>query len=567
MTRTVQTFLCLLLAAACLLTACGDRRGGEEPEPDYEDYLSGSTELVMRQASDSVFTLNYDPEASINPIRSKSAVNLQFSSLIYDSVFTVDEDFNWSSEIVTEYRTEDFAWWVFEIDTSIVFSDGTPMTAADVAYSIRLAQQSSQFGGRLSCIYGVSALSDESFAISAAQAISRLPAMLNIPIIKKGDAYEDYPLGTGPYMLDRERCALVLNPLNRHASEMPLKAVHLRPYLEVTARIAAFDEAALDLVTNDPTGLYNLGYGGTNETRYYDTTCMHYIGFNTQGNFFQSGLVRAAVGRLVDRTYVVESLMNGCGVAAALPVHPRTELYDEAYAASLQYDPAMAERLFRDGGVEDLDQDGALEVMVTGIIVELDIKFIVNNDSTVKVREARRLTEELNALGVTTTLYELSWEDYTNALIAGEYDMYYGEIMLSADWNLGKLFAVPGEKARKEGLWGMNYARNTDENYAARYAEFLGAPEGPSQKSAFLAAAQYVGENGFIIPICFERREILTHRGVVSGIRATQYDLFHRFVDWTFDFGGPEGDAPVAPPPTPEPTETPEDETEPEAGA
>ena len=486
----------------------------------------------MREASDHVFSLNFDPESGINPLRAESAANMQFWSLVYDSVFAVDEDFSFSSEIVTDYRTDDYVWWVFDVDTTITFSDGTPLTAGDVAYSIQMAQRSDYYSARLSCIYGASALSDDSFAITAAQANSRLPAMLNIPVIKRGAYSEDDPLGTGPYMLGEDRGGLVTNPLSRHAGEMPLDVIYLKDRMKTDARIAAFEEAEIDIVTNDPTGMYNLGYGSTNETRYYDTTNMHFIGFNTRGNYFQSARTRGAVAYLLDRDYVADSLMNGCGVAAALPVHPRSELYDAAYAGSLAYDPETAAALFEEGGVGDLDDDGVLEILVTGIIVELNIKFIVNNDSSVKLSAARRLTEELNALGITTTLYELSWEDYMSALVSGDFDMYYGELRLGADWNLGSLFRIPGRADREQGVWYMNYARTTDETYAEKYAAYLGAPD-EERYDAFQEAARYVLESGLILPICFERRAVLTHRGVVSGMHATQYDLFHRFSEWS----------------------------------
>ena len=46
---------------------------------------------------------------------------------------------------------------------------------------------------------------------------------------------------------------------------------------------------------------------------------------------------------------------------------------------------------------------------------------------------------------------------------------------------------------------------------------------------------KYVAESAAIVPICFERREVLTHRGVVTGVNATQYDVFHNFTEWTID--------------------------------
>lgn len=530
-------FICFLLALL-LLAGCGGgtAAGSGEAEGPAEavDAEPAGTALSRRTAADGVFSLNFDPEAGCNPIRAASAANMQFWSLLYDSVFTVDEDFNVSSEIVTGITTSDNVWWVFTVRTDVLFSDGTPLTARDVAYSIQRAQQTGYYGARLKSVYGVGALSDDTFAITASQANSQLPALLNIPIIKNGDYSEDWPLGSGPYMLDEAHGALVTNPLSRHAGEAPLEAVYLKDYMDAGERIAAFEESRIDIVTNDPTGMYNLGYGSSNETRYFDTTNLHFIGFNTRSYYFQSANTRSAVAYLVDRDYVADKLMRGCGVAAALPVHPRSALYDAEYAAGFDYGPEVAAALLRAAGVEDLDGDGELDFLVTGIVVKPRVRFIVNNDSAVKIAAARRLAEELNGLGVTTTLYELSWDDYMKALESGDYDMYYGELRLRADWDLSSLFRVPDLNARTVD-WGQNYARIADESYAQLYGAYLAASE-EERYDAFQEAARRVCDSAVLIPVCFERREVLTHRGVVAGMRPTQYDLFHGFLDWSINF-------------------------------
>ena len=540
MKQSVLRRLCLLLCLV-LLAGCGGDGGLElENESGGESLAPSGIELVERTPADNLFSLNYDPEAPMNPIRAESAANMQFFSLLYDTVFTVDDEFHYSSEIVTGVHTEDYVWWTFDVRQDVTFSDGSPLTAVDIAYSIRMAlqQQNTFYKNRLSCVMGISALSNDMFAITTTKADSLLPAVLNIPIIRSGDYFEDFPVGSGPYVLSEDHERLEKNPDNRHAAQLPVDTVYLKNFMDTSTRITAFEDARIDVVTNDPTGMYNLGYGSTNETRYYDTTNMHYIGFNTRSNYFQMVLPRLAVAKLIDRDYVVSDLMNNCGVTAAIPVHPRSGLYDEELASQQFYDPIGSRNLFQEAGVDDLDGDGALEILVTGIVVELRIKFIVNNDSSVKVVAARRICDELNAMGISTTLYELRWEDYVTALTNGDYDMYYGEIRLAMDWDLSYLFQVPETPKEPDTpiSWGMNYARNTDERYQSLYRAYLGASD-IGRYDAFQNVAQAITESGIIIPICFEGRQVLTHRGVVSGVRATQFDVFHRFYDWTISLG------------------------------
>ena len=530
--------LLVILALALLLTGCAGARQNtaqvEAPAPVYDQVIPG-TEVKERQPADRVFSLNYDPNSSMNPISAESSANMQFWSLLYDSVFEVNPDWTVTSEVITDWQSDDYIWWIFHVDTTIQFSDGTPLSAVDVAYSIQRAQQSSHYENRLSIIYGISAFGGDTVAVTTKYANSQFPALLNIPIIKKGDYFEERPLGTGPYMLSEEGDRLVLNGYNRHAAEMPVDTVYLRDCMDTSARIRAFEEAGIDLVVNDPTGMYNLGYGSSNETRYFDTSNLHYIGFNTESMYFLSAAARCAVGFAADREAIVSSLLSGCGVATTLPVHPASPYYDEAYAKGFAFDAEKAALMFQNAGVSDYDSDGALEMLITGIVVELNIRFLVNSDSTAKVLAARKICEQLNALGITTTLYELTWADYIERLETGEYDMYYGEIRLTPDWNLSELFRPRTDRSKDETFQGINYARTKDVSYVALYEKYLAEAEPAARNEAFQAINRYVTETGIILPICFERRELLTHRGVATGISATQYDVFHNFYEWTID--------------------------------
>jgi len=536
---TEKKLMIIVLAVTLLLTGCGGQSTSadeaEGPAAQAVSPLDAEDALPTRQAIDDVFSLYFDPEGGTNPLQAENAANMQFWSLLYDSVFTVDENFDCTSDIVETVDSDDYTWWVFHMYSGLQFSDGTPLTASDVVYSIRRAGQSDYYQKRLSGIYGISALDDTTFAITTSYADSQFPALLNIPIIKNGDYFEDWPIGSGPYVLNEDHTALELNRLGRYADEMPIDTIYLKNYADTSGRITAFENAALDLVTNDPTGMFNLGYGSTNEIRYYDTSNLHYIGFNMKGMYFQYFRIRQAMGYAIDRDYITEELMSGCGTPTALPVHPKSALYDAEYAQQFTYDPEQALALLNAAGLDDLDGDGENELLVTGIVVELDIKFIVNNDSSAKVAAARQICQELNDMGVTTNLYELSWSDYMKALETGDYDMYYGELRMTPDWDLSDLFRIyEGRRNPDLPFEGMNYAQNTDSTYCELYSAYLAAPEA-ERAAAFQEVLQYIGEGAPILPICFERRQILTHRGVVSGINATQYDLFHNFSDWTID--------------------------------
>ena len=113
--------------------------------------------------------------------------------------------------------------------------------------------------------------------------------------------------------------------------------------------------------------------------------------------------------------------------------------------------------------------------------------------------------------------------------------MYYGEIRMTPDWNLSELLRPRENRSKDATFQGMNYARTRDYGYVNLYEKYLAAPDESERTEAFQQISRYITETGIILPLCFEKRELLTHRGVAAGISATQYDVFHNFNEWTIN--------------------------------
>jgi ABC-type transport system substrate-binding protein len=163
--------------------------------------------------------------------------------------------------------------------------------------------------------------------------------------------------------------------------------------------------------------------------------------------------------------------------------------------------------------------------MLTGIAMEINLVFIVCSDSSVKVSAAREIAEDLRSLGISVTLRELSWDDYNTALENGNFDMYYAETRLTADFDLSRLITTGGS---------LNYGKVYDTSVKQSIEDYLSASDDDRRMACDLMC-QAVAESALITPICFEKQQVLTHRGIVSGVSATQYNIFNCFENWEID--------------------------------
>lgn len=523
--KKLITTIAFLLAMCLMFCGCSLLEFGiaDLSETDEEDG-SGSTDTVVdTYVADDVFSLNCDMNSSINPLTSSSELNLMFSFLIYESLFDVDESLNVTqSRLVTEYSSSDGIHWYFTISASVAMHDGTMLTAQDVAYSINRARTSTLYSDRLQIISGCSA-SEDVMSITLSRVNMQLPALLNIPIIKDGSIEEAIPAGSGPYVVNDSRSALELFVSHPDASSMPLEQIYLVKYETAEDKITAFEDSIIDLVLNDPNSLSDLGYGSANTVRGFATTSMHYIGFNQNSSIMQYAGARHAVTYAIDRETITANLMGGSAVSATLPISPMSNLYNANFAARYDYDLDKCLTVLKNTGIEDLDYDGMLEHLVASVPAEISIDFIVNSDSAGKVAAARKITEALCGIGLDVTLRELSWEDYVSALAQGDFDMYYAEVRLTADFDLTRLLSSSG---------ALNYGDVSDAALDTYIAEYLAATD-EERTQRVEVMYQYIMDTSPIAVICFEKQELVMHRGVISGTTPTQYNVFNSFTDWT----------------------------------
>ena len=549
-----RKFFALLLAAAMLfsLAACGEAAAGPEatPEPAPDDgaaTVSGQT-LTFGDAADSVFSLSLDYEESLNPVKTQSTLNQLVDCLVYDRLFEVDENFNVTSRVLSDWyysKNEDSAGvWVLRVKDGIQMHDGSTLTAQDVAYSVSCiftSEKHKNLQMQIGRVYS-SAFNGEVYLATEGADNAQLPQRMSIPIIKAGSVGDEVPAGSGPYMYNEDRTALVKFDGYENSESLPLDEVQLRAYRGMEELITEFESGLVDLVVNDPTGIYNMGYGGKNEKRVITTTNLHFIGFNSKSRFFQYDAYRCAMNWIVNRDKIVSDTLDGNAVATVLPIHPNSSLYDTDIASQFSYDPARCLTELERGGCRDLDADGMLEFALSGMKVDIELNFAVCADNAAKVQEARQIAEDMEAIGLSVNLRELTWKDYLAALRTGyidadqeepeiPMDMYLAEVALTGDWNILTLISGDWEEDNT-----LNYGGWENSELERLTEAYLGAKD-DDRAQAVRDWLQLLTTTTVILPVCFETRDVISHLGTISGMSPNQYDIFHNITAWTVHIG------------------------------
>ena len=102
-------------------------------------------------------------------------------------------------------------------------------------------------------------------------------------------------------------------------------------------------------------------------------------------------------------------------------MYPTCAAYPTELADSLSFDLEKCKMILQNFGLKDADGDGRFDSMSGA--GELTFTMILCSDSSAKAGMARKFAQDMNSIGITVKIYELSWDDYLKALEDGEIEV------------------------------------------------------------------------------------------------------------------------------------------------
>lgn len=500
--------LCSALALALSLSGCWQ---DELDEPDAGQLLIDALEDPSTQedpvALPASFSLPYAPDQTLDPITCPDGMQQVVGGLLYEGLFQLSPSLEPQEVLCSGYTyNPETLTYVFTLRSGVLFSDGSPLTAQDVAQTLQRAKSSSRYGARLSQVSSISA-GQESVTVVLSRANTGFPALLDIPIVKASTASAAVPVGTGPYAFVQDGGSPRLER-NTHwwkGSALPVDTISLSAAADRDTMLYQFTSHEVQLITADLTGTEPVSVTGSIHFQDADTTILHYIGFNTQKAPFDNQALRSALSLGINRASIISAFLSGHGAAAQSPVSPLTSLYPKDLDQDYSYD-AFAQAMAQAGFASGHARSATL---------------LVNSENSFKVSAATAIAQELSAFDLNIEVKALPWAEYTAALAAGQFDLYYGEIKLTADWDLTALVGTGG---------GANYSKWADPQTDALLASYAAAPDRAASMHTLCAHLQAECP---IIPICFKSTSVLVQDGVVEGLQPTMANPFYDFSSCT----------------------------------
>lgn len=499
----MRRLLSFFLAAALLLSlsSCGGQ-ASSSASSSSEDSSQGEEETPVTTP----FTLPVFPDFSLHPTLGANRANLTLSPLLYEGLFLVDETYQAVPVLCERYSaSEDKRVWTFTLRSGITFSDGTALTGQVAADALNLARsEQGRYANRLADVISIQA-EENTLTITLSRPNGSLPCLLDIPI---ANGSGDRPSGTGPYVLSSADGGLVLTarPGWWQNKQLPFEQIPLYSVSKSDELIYAFDAGNISLLDVDLMATNAMGYGGNYQTWDYTTTDLIYLGFNTRSGPCRSAQVRLAISAAIDRFALAQTTYASHAVPSVLPVHPDSPLFSQQVADRLAYNPDLL--------AGQLDSLG---------LADEELRLLVNSENEAKVSAAQLIAYQLESAGLTVQVEQLSYEDYTDALTKGSFDLYVGETVLTADFDLSPLLSSSGS---------LNYGRwqnaTTDSLLSAMHA----ADQGEAKVSAAQSLLTHLEQQMPLAPLLFKNGSVLTQWGRLTGLTPLRSNVFYQLESW-----------------------------------
>ncbi len=499
MKRIFALLLCLALTLG-LLSGCDAEEGPYVPTGDALEMEGSDGTTAPEAPAEQDFSMVYYPDRSLNPYLCADYTNRTLLPLIYQSLFSVDRNYNAVPILCESYRVSDDMKTYTFFPAQALFSDGTKLTAEDVSASLNAAMaEGTYYSGRFQHITSI-ASQGGAVVITLDTACEDLPILLDIPIVKASQVADPTPLGTGPYVLDDSISGKRLRRQAAWWCRTQASLVVTAAYIPLVAATSPsqirdqFEFADVGLVCADPGSDTYADYRCDYEIWDCENGLFLYLTTHAKSPVFSNDAVRKALTHAIDRDLLVEEYYRGFARSATLPASPASPYYDAKLAGRYGFDPQK----FTDA-LTEADLQGAAVTM------------LINSEDSLRVRVGRRIAKMLTECGLEVTLQEIAPEKLEEYLLWSTYDLYLGQTKLSANMDLSAFFRVGGS---------LNYGGLADSTI------YTIAQEALTNRGNYYNLHEMVMADAQLCPILTRSYAVYATRGLVTELSPSRDNLF-----------------------------------------
>lgn len=372
--------------------------------------------LPSARAAGDTLTIAVDADPpTLDATIANQGLTYRATSQIYEGLVFRDPATNaLVPRLATAWKQVDPTTWRFTLRRGVKFSDGTPLNAAAVKFSLeRFVDPATKAANAfiLNALKDVKVVNDTTVDLNLKYPYAPLLGNLAIfnPVIVSPTAVQKYgadfarnPTGTGPYKLERwdvgDQIVLTANPLY-WGPKPGLQKIVIRTVPDEVTQIAELKSGRVDLLASvTPNVLREFADNPDFSVRRRTSFATTYLGFNTASGLTKDPRVRHAIARAIDRDAIVKTLLENLAVRGEALV-PDIVFGASKTVKAIPFNPSDARRRLAEAGVKP---GTALTLVAT--------------NSATNRRLAQAIQFNLAAVGLQVNIQTSDFASYRSAL-------------------------------------------------------------------------------------------------------------------------------------------------------
>lgn len=453
-------------------------------ELDETALLGGDENLLLIQPADrgvpgmadagpsgGSLSLSMRMPLTLNPLLNEDITVARILRLLYEPLIGLDEELRPTSKILQSFElSEDGTRATLTLRENLQWDNGSPITANDIIFSLNTLVNSSPYSIYRSAIQNISSFSianeGRGVVIIYSQPTNYAFAYrLGFPVIPAhhfagsgqflpSSPANMSPVGNGPFRFVSMRPAqeLVLTPNNlslRTRANIGRIRVLITP--DAQTDMNAFNNGLIDVLRLDnATQVVHTTTRSINETSYTNSH-FEFIGFNFQNDVLARLPFRRAVAHSLNFAELLPAIYLDKATRASTPINPQAWFYDPN-TFPYPFNPELAASLLNDAGLEYFSGDGRRGIEVGGVVFEFGpLRILVNEENPERIMMAEAISEALSGLYLNSEVVRLGFEEYTAALVSGNFDIFIGGFNMPIYADIGFAFS-------SEAIGGLNFS-------------------------------------------------------------------------------------------------------------
>ncbi|WP_084614854.1 ABC transporter substrate-binding protein [Nakamurella lactea] len=408
---------------------------------------AGSSSPVAGGSADTLTIATTSDVVNYNPLVGNSRTDYWITNLMYPHLLSIDAAGNKEPSLATKWGYTDPKTGFYDIRSDFTWSDGTPLTADDVAYTLNAVKKDKPAGtlyGQLTNFVKATAVSPTRVEVALSEPDSTVIAEIGfwgniVPehIFSKAGSVATFAndkdwVGAGPYTLTS--VAKGQSYTMKRVDSYPLvdggtprpAAIVYRVYPDVNTEILALRNGDVDMIANalPPTQVKTLQ--GTEGIKVEEVPGLGYahMTYNMKQKDLAKLPVRQALAATVDYDAIRNVVLQGQAVSTgSSPIMPVLKDWYDPSLKEYAYDPDQARKLLTDAGYTS-DSNGQFP---------LKFRLIYSLQDAVTSQWVNLVKDGAAKAGITIDLQGLERNTYLAKTNEGDFDIYAGNFAIMDD--------------------------------------------------------------------------------------------------------------------------------------